>query len=72
MQLVNTESYKTTIFSFEDEHGNDFKVIHNESYDDIFTTEWIVYNDEEEITENDYYYETLITLAKNKLYENHF
>ena len=70
MKLTNTESYKTTILSFEDEHGNDFTVIHNESFDDVFTTEWVVYSDDEEIGESDYNYDTLITLAKNKIYEN--
>lgn len=70
MKLVNSDVYKTAIFYFEDEHGNDYKVTYNETHDDILITEWLVQDDEnEEIDETNSIYETLITLSKNKLYE---
>jgi hypothetical protein len=71
MKLVNTDSYKVVVFHFEDDHGNDYKVTYNESYDDIFTTEWLIQDENDKVLDVlDSNYETLITLSKNKLYEN--
>ena len=66
MKHTATEKFTTTVFTFENEEGDEFVVAHSESTD-IFTPEWLVEHAELGTVEDLAVREYLISLAENLL-----